>query len=69
MTDPDTAGATAEVVRLLWERMEAREWDAARATLADDLVVEYVHTGERFVGGDRHRHEPGVPGGLAHDRR
>lgn len=51
--DPDGEPGPAAVVRRLWERMEARDWEGARATLADDLVVDYVHSGERFVGADR----------------
>jgi hypothetical protein len=40
------------VVRALWERMEARDWDGARATLADDYTADWPATGERFAGAD-----------------
>jgi hypothetical protein len=30
----------ADVVRALWERMEARDWGGARNTLADDYVCD-----------------------------
>ncbi len=30
--------------------MEARDWDGAAALVAPDVVVDYTHTGERFVG-------------------
>ena len=33
--------SSGDVVRTLWERMEARDWDGARATLADDFVCDY----------------------------
>jgi SnoaL-like domain len=41
-----------DVVRALWERMEAREWGGARATLADDFVCHYPASHERFPSGD-----------------
>ena len=41
-----------EVVRAFWERLEARDWDGARALLADGLVVVWPATLERFEGGD-----------------
>jgi ketosteroid isomerase-like protein len=37
-----------EVVRALWERMQARDWDGARATLADGFTCDYPETGESF---------------------
>jgi ketosteroid isomerase-like protein len=42
----------ADVVRALFERMEARDWDGARAALADDAVVDWPHSGERFPDAD-----------------
>lgn len=39
---------SAETVRLLWERMEARDWDAAGAQLHEDVVVDWPHSGERI---------------------
>ena len=41
---------TAEPVRLLWERMEARDWDAVAAQLHEDVVVDWPNTGERMRG-------------------
>ncbi|MDJ0771655.1 MAG: nuclear transport factor 2 family protein [Ilumatobacter sp.] len=38
----------ADVVRALFERMQARDWDGAAALLAPDLTVEWTQTGERF---------------------
>ena len=39
-----------DVVAALWARFEARDWDGAQALLADDAVVEWPHSGERFAG-------------------
>ena len=36
----------ADLVRALWTRMQDRDWDGARATLADDYVSEMPATGE-----------------------
>jgi hypothetical protein len=47
-----TVRAPIDVVRSFWERMEARDWDDARALLADDLVVLWPATRERFEGAD-----------------
>jgi ketosteroid isomerase-like protein len=44
MSDP------AEVVRALWSRFEARDWDAAAELLAEDVVVEWPQTRERMRG-------------------
>ncbi len=44
---------TAEPVRLLWERMEARDWDAVAEQLHPDVVVDWPNTAERFRGRDR----------------
>jgi ketosteroid isomerase-like protein len=41
-----------ERVREFWLRIEARDWESARALLADDFVGTWPHTGERFVGRD-----------------
>jgi ketosteroid isomerase-like protein len=43
----------ADVVRALFELMEARDWEGARATLADDAVVDWPHSGERYTDADR----------------
>ena len=44
MSDP------ADIVRSLWERFEARDWDAAGGLLAEDVVVEWPQTRERMRG-------------------
>jgi ketosteroid isomerase-like protein len=36
----------------VWDRFEARDWKAARAVMAADLVVELPATGERFLTAD-----------------
>ena len=41
---------SVEPVRLLWERMEARDWDAVAAQLHEDVVVDWPNTGERMRG-------------------
>jgi ketosteroid isomerase-like protein len=38
-----------DIVAQLWERFETRDWDGAQALLAEDAVVEWPHSGERFV--------------------
>jgi ketosteroid isomerase-like protein len=42
----------AEVVRAFWDRVAAHDWAGARDLLADDVVLDYPHTGERFVGAE-----------------
>jgi hypothetical protein len=44
--------APVDIVRSFWERVEARDWDDARDLLADDLVVVWPATRERFEGAD-----------------
>jgi ketosteroid isomerase-like protein len=39
-----------EVVRSLWERFQARDWDAAAELLAADVVVDWPQTRERMRG-------------------
>lgn len=39
-----------EVVREFWNRIDARDWPAVKALLADDVELVYPHTGERFRG-------------------
>ncbi len=46
------APTPADVVRGLWERMEARDWDGARATLADGYTCDYPASHERFGSAD-----------------
>lgn len=41
-----------DVVRALWDAFERRDWTAARRLLADDAVMTWVCTAERFHGGD-----------------
>lgn len=40
----------AETVTALWDRMEARDWAGLGALLAEDVRVEWPHTGELFRG-------------------
>lgn len=40
----------AEIVRELWDRIQARDWAGVGELLADDLVVEWPVSGERMVG-------------------
>ncbi|WP_426572626.1 nuclear transport factor 2 family protein [Aquihabitans sp. McL0605] len=44
--------APSAIVRAFWERMEARDWEGARLLLADDLVVIWPATAEKFDGAD-----------------
>jgi SnoaL-like domain len=46
------SGTAGAVVRALWDRMEARDWDGARATLADGYTCDYPASGERFGSAD-----------------
>ena len=41
---------SAEAVRLLWERMEARDWEGVAARLHPEAVVDWPNTGERMRG-------------------
>lgn len=41
---------SAEPVRLLWQRMEARDWEAVAAQLDPEVVVDWPNTGERMRG-------------------
>jgi len=43
---------SAEPVRLLWERMEARDWYGVAAQLREDVVVDWPNTAERMRGRD-----------------
>jgi GNAT superfamily N-acetyltransferase len=40
------------LVRALWAHVQARDWAAMRAALADDVVTLWPVTGERFEGAD-----------------
>ena len=39
-----------EVVREIWARIDARDWDGFAALLAEDVTLDYPHSGERFTG-------------------
>lgn len=41
-----------ETVNLLWAQIQARDWAALREVLADDLVVDWPASAERFRGAD-----------------
>ena len=41
-----------DIVHALWARFEQRDWAGARGLLADDAVMAWVATAERFHGGD-----------------
>ncbi|MDZ5078783.1 nuclear transport factor 2 family protein [Nesterenkonia sp. HG001] len=41
-----------ETVRAFWEHMQRRDWHGVRATLAEDVVVEWPVTNETFFGAD-----------------
>jgi ketosteroid isomerase-like protein len=42
--------ANRSLVAELWEAFEARDWERAQGLLDEDVVVEWPHSGERFVG-------------------
>jgi ketosteroid isomerase-like protein len=42
----------AETIQAYWGRIEARDWDGVGAVLAEDVVFEWPHSGERFRGRD-----------------
>jgi GrpB-like predicted nucleotidyltransferase (UPF0157 family) len=42
----------AEIAVALWDAYQARDWEAARALLRDDAVLDWPCTEERLVGGD-----------------
>ena len=46
MSDP------GEIVRALWDRYQARDWDAAADLLAEDAVFDWPQTRERLRGRD-----------------
>ncbi len=39
-----------DIVRSFFERMQARDWDAAGTLLSPTIRVDYTETGERFDG-------------------
>ncbi|QXE35933.1 nuclear transport factor 2 family protein [Streptomyces sp. GMY02] len=40
----------SKTVRLLWDRMQDRDWAGVGELLADDVVVEWPVSGERILG-------------------
>ncbi|MGW3156267.1 nuclear transport factor 2 family protein [Streptomyces sp. NPDC001089] len=40
----------SKTVRLLWDRMQDRDWTGVGELLADDVVVEWPVSGERILG-------------------
>ena len=40
----------SDVVTELWARIQARDWDGVGALVADDVVVDWPISAERFVG-------------------
>lgn len=57
MPQPYAAGSTydrvmepADVVRQLFERMQARDWPGAAALMSPTAVIRYTATGEHFTG-------------------
>lgn len=42
----------AEVVQALWDRIQGRDWEGARALLDDDVQVEWPATCELISGAD-----------------
>ena len=45
---------SAEPVRLLWERTEARDWDGVAAVLDPAVIVDWPNTAERMRGRDNY---------------
>ncbi len=41
-----------QVVRAFFERMQARDWEAAERLLSPTARIEFTETGERFEGAD-----------------
>lgn len=48
------ANDSALVVRALWDRIAARDWERAGDTLAENVVISWPHTGELIRGRDRY---------------
>ena len=46
----DTASKPADVVRGLWEAMQARDWAGAAELVDEDVVVEWPVSRERMTG-------------------
>jgi len=43
---------SADLVRAYWGLVDAREWEALRAIIADDIVMEWPAFNERIIGAD-----------------
>ncbi|MFB6818326.1 nuclear transport factor 2 family protein [Streptomyces sp. NPDC056347] len=50
MEPTDIIQEPTDIVRALWERMQARDWAGVGALLAKDAVVEWPASGERIRG-------------------
>jgi ketosteroid isomerase-like protein len=44
----------SEVVRALWDRIQARDWGAVADVIAEDAIVEWPVSAERIVGRDNY---------------
>jgi ketosteroid isomerase-like protein len=44
----------SEVVRALWDRIQARDWNAVAGLFAEDAIVEWPVSAERIVGRDNY---------------
>ena len=44
----------AEVVRTLWDSIQARDWGAVASLIAEDAIVEWPVSAERIVGRDNY---------------
>lgn len=53
LDDPQHA-TSGEVVRALWQSIEARNWAAAGRLLAEDVSIYWPHTGETIRGRDNY---------------
>jgi ketosteroid isomerase-like protein len=42
----------SDIIRAYWDRIEARDWDAVGALLAEDVELDWRHSLERFRGRD-----------------
>ncbi|MFF0103858.1 nuclear transport factor 2 family protein [Streptomyces hirsutus] len=45
---------SATIVRMLWDRMQDRDWTGVGKLLAADVVVEWPVSGERILGRDNY---------------
>lgn len=50
--DPEQGSGPEHVVRRFWDRIQARDWAGVRAVLAEDVIVDWPETAERFRGAD-----------------